>query len=200
MVAMPISHSAEVDKECRISTSTFVWGNAMVCKGVDIGDGVTIGRSAYIGPGVKIGHNSRIQNQAQIYEPAEIGEGVLVGPNVVLTNDKHPRALNPLGQPKTTQEWKSQGVILKDGCSVGAQTVCVGPVTVGEWAMVAAGSVVIHNVKDYELVGGTPARHLGWVGHAGYRLVLVNDQDSIFRCQVTDRTYSLLGGKLTEII
>ena len=195
---MPIDSKAEVSPKSHIPSTSFVWAHAMIRAHVRIGEGVTIGRAVYVGPGVEIGRDSRIQNQAQIYEPATVGKGVLIGPNVVLTNDKYPRALNPSGEPKDVHDWQPQGVILQDGCSIGAQAVCVGPVNIGKWAMVAAGSVVTRDVGDFQLVGGVPARHLGWVGHAGFTLKSLPGASHIFVCPATGRQYSLHLGQLIE--
>ena len=71
---------------------------------------------------------------------------------------------------------------------MGARAVCVAPVEVGRWAMVAAGAVVVHDVPDFALVAGTPARRIGWVGPAGRRLL--DEGDGQWRCPVTGALFA----------
>lgn len=148
-----------------------------------------MGRGAYIGSGVVLGDSCKVQNHALVYEPARLGDGVFVGPAVVLTNDTYPRAVNPDLTPKTADDWEAVGVTVGDGASIGARSVCVAPVTIGAWAMVAAGSVVTRDVPDHALVAGVPARILGWVGRTGRRLTPTGPDT--FTCPDTGATYEL---------
>lgn len=152
-----------------------------------------IGRGAYIGAGVEIGNNCKIQNDALIYEPARLGDGVFVGPGVIFTNDQFPRAVNVDGELKTGADWAPVGVVVENGASVGARAVCVAPLTIGSWAMVAAGAVVTRNVLPFSLVRGVPARHVGWVGRAGVHLKKVGDT---YVCPLTQETYAEVEGRL----
>lgn len=155
-----------------------------------------IGRSAYIGPGVHIGAGCKLQNNALVYEPATLEDGVFVGPAAVITNDHRPRAVNPDMSPKTADDWESVGVTVRQGASIGAGAVCVAPVTIGRWAMVAAGSVVTRDVADFALVAGAPARQIGWVGPSGHRLVSAGDGQ--WRCLVTHLRFVENEGALSE--
>ena len=71
------------------------------------------------------------------------------------------------GELKRAADWEPVGVTVGEGASIGAGAVCVAPVRIGAWALVAAGAVVIHDVPDYALVAGNPARRVRWVGRAG---------------------------------
>lgn len=155
----------------------------------ELGANVVIGRGAYIGAGVSVGANSKIQNGAQVFEPAEIGRGVFIGPCAILTNDRFPRAVSPSMKQKTARDWESVGVRVLDGASIGAGAICVAPITIGKWAVVAAGSVVIHDVPDHALVVGNPARQIGWVGRAGVRLGHTSRSPVVLRCPSTGETY-----------
>ena len=84
---------------------------------------------------------------------------------------------------------------MRRGASIGARAVCVAPVTIGAWALVAAGSVVVRDVPDFGLVAGVPAVHLGWVGRAGVPLVKFGEHT--WRCPQTDEGYSEQDGILT---
>lgn len=166
-----IDPEARVDPGSRVDASAVIWRGTHVRENAEIGAGTSLGQFVYVGPGASIGRNCKVQNGAMIYEPAIVGDGVFIGPGVVLTNDRTPRAVTTDGRPKSAQDWTAVGVRIDDGASLGARVVCVAPVVVGRWALVAAGAVVTHDVVPYALMVGVPARRIGWVGLAGERLV-----------------------------
>jgi UDP-2-acetamido-3-amino-2,3-dideoxy-glucuronate N-acetyltransferase len=165
-----IHPSAEVEPGASVGEGTSVWHLAHLRSGARVGAGCNLGRGVYVDGDVVIGDRVKVQNFALLYEPARIGDGVFIGPAVVLTNDLYPRAVTPDGALKTQDDWHAVGVTLAEGCSLGARSVVVPGVTVGAWAMVAAGAVVTRDVPPYALVLGVPARQVGWVGRAGHRL------------------------------
>lgn len=187
---------AQVSATAVVGEGTRVWELAQVREGAVIGRGCVLGRGAYVGVGVRVGDHVKIQNFAQVYEPAVLEDGVFVGPQVVLTNDRHPRAIRPDGQPAGLDDWQPVGVTVRRGASLGARSVCVAPVEIGRWAMVAAGAVVVHDVPDFALVAGSPARRLGWVGPAGRRLV--DDGGGRWHCPVTGAMFVETKGVLSE--
>ncbi|HVV21785.1 MAG TPA: acyltransferase, partial [Pseudonocardiaceae bacterium] len=132
-------------------------------------------------------------NHALVYEPAELADGVFVGPAAVLTNDTYPRAVNPDGTPKGTEDWTPVGVTIAEGASIGARAVCIAPVRIGAWATVAAGAVVTRDVPDFALVAGVPARRIGWVGKAGAPLRQDGDH---WICPLTGARYAERDGHL----
>jgi len=190
--------AAEVSPDAEIGEGTVVWGLAQVREGAVLGTDCVVGRGAYVGAGVRLGDRVKVQNLAQVYEPAVVEDGVFIGPAAVLTNDEYPRAIQPDGSRVEASHWDPVGVTLRHGCSVGARAVCVAPVEVGRWAMVAAGAVVVHDVPDFALVAGTPARRIGWVGPAGRRLV--DEGDGQWRCPVTRALFAESGGQLREAV
>lgn len=189
-----VAPSADVDADTEIGTGSSVWHLAQVRSGARLGTGCVVGRGAYLGPGVLVGDNVKIQNHALVYEPAVLGDGVFVGPAVVLTNDRHPRAVTPGGSPKTAGDWFAVGVTVDEGASLGARSVCVAPVRVGRWAMVAAGAVVTRDVPDHALVAGVPARQVGWVGEEGVPLTEVGP--GRWKCPRSGSTYTERDGML----
>jgi UDP-2-acetamido-3-amino-2,3-dideoxy-glucuronate N-acetyltransferase len=188
--------SADVDDRAKIGSGTTVWHLAQVREDAEVGTGCVIGRGAYVGPGVIIGNNVKLQNYALVYEPARLADGVFVGPAAVLTNDTYPRAVNPDGRLKTADDWTAVGVVVGEGAAIGARAVCVAPVTIGRWALVAAGAVVVADVPDFAMVAGVPARRIGWVGRAGVRLDDLGD--GRFTCPQTGARYVESDGVLTE--
>ena len=165
-----IVDSADVSPEAQVGDGSSVWHLAQVREGAVLGENCIIGRGAYVGPGVRLGDNCKLQNYALVYEPAVLEDGVFVGPAVVFTNDHYPRAVTPDGTLKRGDDWEAVGVTVRQGASIGARSVCIAPVTVGRWALVAAGSVVNRDVPDFALVAGVPAKRLRWVGKAGVPL------------------------------
>jgi acetyltransferase-like isoleucine patch superfamily enzyme len=192
---MPVHPSADVDETAEIGDGSSVWHLAQVRENARLGRNCVIGRGAYIGSGVTMGDNCKVQNYALVYEPAVLEAGVFVGPAVVFTNDHYPRDVLPDGSIKSGEDWEPVGVTVREGASVGARSVCVAPVTIGRWSLVAAGSVVTQDVPDFALVAGVPARRLRWVGKAG--VPLEKDADG-WTCPQTGQGYVETDGVLTE--
>lgn len=182
-----IQDSADVSPDARIGDGSSVWHLAQVREQAVLGENCIVGRGAYVGTGVRMGDNCKLQNYALVYEPAVLEDGVFVGPAVVFTNDHYPRSIAPDGTLKRGDDWEAVGVTCKQGASIGARSVCIAPVTIGAWALVAAGSVVTKDVPDHALVAGNPARRIRWVGRSG--VPLDDSGGGRFTCPQTGETY-----------
>ena len=197
-VEVTAAPTADVDGRAEIGAGTRIWHLAQIREDASVGRNCTIGRGAYVGPGVRIGDNVKLQNYSLVYEPAVLGDGVFIGPAAVLTNDEYPRAVTPDGRLKSSDDWTAVGVTIGEGAAISARAVCVAPVTVGRWALVAAGAVVTKDIPDFALVVGVPARRVGWVGRAGRPLVAKGGD--IWVCPSTGASYTEKDGHLTENI
>ncbi|MFF2271625.1 acyltransferase [Agromyces sp. NPDC058136] len=191
-----VAASAQIDPTANIGDGTRIWHLSQLREHTVVGADCIIGRAVYIGPGVVIGDRCKLQNFALVYEPAVLEDGVFVGPAVVFTNDEYPRAVNPDGSLKSSDDWQPVGVTVREGASIGARAVCIAPVTIGRWALVAAGSVVTKDVPAHALVVGAPARRVGWVGKAG--VPLVEGPKGRWTCPRTGDGYVEVDGVLNE--
>ncbi|MBE8470389.1 acyltransferase [Streptomyces justiciae] len=191
-----IQPTAQVDETATIGDGTTVWDLAQIREDARLGGGCIVGRGAYVGPGVRIGDNVKLQNYALVYEPAVLADGVFVGPAAVFTNDYFPRSVDTEGKLKRGGDWEAVAVTVAEGASIGARSVCVAPVHIGRWALVAAGAVVTKDVPDFALVAGVPARRIGWVGRAGVRLA--EREPGTWECPETGSLYDEKDGELVE--
>lgn len=159
--------TAEVHKESEIGNGTKIWHQAQVRESCKIGENCIVGKGVYIDFGITIGNNVKIQNYSNIYHGSEIQDDVFIGPGVMLLNDKLPRSVSNSGVLKNENDWKTEKVLIKKGASLGARSVILPGVTIGEYAMVGAGAVVTKNVPDNGLVVGNPAVLKGSVDKNG---------------------------------
>jgi UDP-2-acetamido-3-amino-2,3-dideoxy-glucuronate N-acetyltransferase len=133
-----------------------------VRENASIGRGCIVSKDVYIDTGVKIGDRCKIQNSVSVYAGVTLEDEVFVGPNACFTNDRVPRAFNA--------GWQITPTLVKRGASIGANATVVCGVTIGQYAMVAAGAVVTRDVAPYSLVLGNPARHHSWIDREGNKV------------------------------
>lgn len=157
-----IHPSAHVSDTAIIGDGTKVWINVQIRENARIGADCILSKDVYIDHAVRIGDRCKVQNGVSVYNGVSIGDDVFVGPNVAFTNDRVPRAFNT--------DWRITETNVETGASLGANSTIVCGVTIGEYAMVAAGSVVTKDVPPYTLVMGSPARPVGRIDKMGNRL------------------------------
>lgn len=159
----PFVHSsANVDARATIGRRSKIWINVQIREGAQIGDDCIISKDVYVDHDVHIGKRCKIQNGVSVYHGVTIEDDVFVGPNACFTNDKVPRASNA--------DWRVTPTRVRRGASIGANATIVCGVEIGEYAMIAAGSVVTRDVPAYGLVMGNPARAAGRVDEEGNRV------------------------------
>lgn len=152
----------------QIGDGTKIWQFSVVLEGAEIGTNCNINANVFIENKVKIGDNCTIKSGVQIWDGITISDSVFIGPNATFTNDIRPRS-------KVYPE-KFSKTYLEFGCSIGANATILPNLTIGKYAMVAAGSVVTRTVPSNALVMGCPARIVGWVSSKGSRMKRINQE------------------------
>ena len=158
-----VHESSYVDNDVQIGAGTKIWHFCHIQSGARIGCNCSFGQNVNIGNNVRIGDGCRVQNNVSLYEGVELEDNVFCGPSCVFTNVTIPRAAYPVhGIYKKT--------LIREGASLGANCTIVCGHTVGRFAMIAAGAVVTHDVPDYALMAGVPARQVGKVNEKGEKV------------------------------
>jgi UDP-2-acetamido-3-amino-2,3-dideoxy-glucuronate N-acetyltransferase len=183
-----------VDETATIGEGTRVWNFVHVRENAEIGKQCVLADYVYVGRGVKIGNKVKLENRATVYEGVTIQDKVFVGPHVTFTNDPYPRSFST--------DWKILQTLVKEGASIGAGTVVRCGVTIGEYALIGAGSVVAEDVPPQALVYGNPARIRGFVCSCGRKLeteekhekyVLMKCRFCDEKCKIAVEDYARLG-------
>ena len=160
-----------------IGAGTKIWHFAHVREKAKIGKNCNIGKGVYIDTEVEIGDNVKIQNFVSVYKGVTIEDDVFIGPGVTFTNDLYPRSFI----------WNDDIIAhtkVKKGASIGAHATIIGGITIGEYALVGAGSVVTKDVVPFGLVYGNPARLAGFVCSCGHRFsIRVDDEKAVYKCE-----------------
>jgi UDP-2-acetamido-3-amino-2,3-dideoxy-glucuronate N-acetyltransferase len=188
-----IHPSAEVSETASIGDGTSIWHQSQVRPDAVIGRNCILGKGVYVDFSVRLGDNVKIQNYVSIFHGVSVEDGVFIGPHVCFTNDMNPRAINPDGSVKSADDWVLSETLVKHGASIGANSTIRCGITLGEWSMIGAGSVVTANVPPYGLVFGNPARVRGFVCPCGHKLAFVSSQAEIVttRCEHCERQIDL---------
>ncbi|MHC3129775.1 MAG: N-acetyltransferase [Candidatus Bathyarchaeota archaeon] len=185
MSKVTIPHTSVVDKTAVIGEGTRVWNFVHVRENAEIGKECVLADYVYVGRGVKIGNNVKLENRATVYEGVTIEDKVFVGPHVTFTNDLIPRSFNT--------DWKILQTLVKEGSSIGAGTVIVCGVTIGEYALIGAGSVVTENIPPHALAYGNPARIRGFVCRCSRKLETEEKKKTyvLMKCQFCREEYKI---------
>ena len=128
--------------------------------GCEVGDNSKIGAFVEIQKNAKIGKNCKISSHTFICEGVTIEDDVFVGHGVTFINDSYPRATTPNGQLQTENDWHVEPTLVRKGASIGSGATILANITIGENALIGAGSVVTHDVPARAIVAGYPARLL----------------------------------------
>jgi acetyltransferase-like isoleucine patch superfamily enzyme len=131
--------------------------------GCSIDDGSKIGAFVEIQKGATIGKNCKISSHTFICEGVHIEDNVFIGHNVTFINDRFPKATNPDGSIQSEADWKLEETIIKKGASIGSGSTLLCGISVGENAIIGAGSIVTKNIPDNAIAAGNPAKILRYI-------------------------------------
>ena len=157
-----------VDEGAIIGEGTHIWLFCHVMPGATIGKNCIIGQNCFIDNNVTIGNDVKIQNNVSVYNSVVLEDDVFVGPSVAFTNVSNPRSFI-----ERKKEFKK--TLVKKGSSIGANATIMAGITIGEFAMIGAGSVVTKDVLPYSTVVGNPALFVGWISESGHKLNFDNE-------------------------
>ncbi len=155
-------HPSAICESSKIGKNTRIWAFSHIMKNAQIGEECNLGDHSFVESDVIIGNRVTVKNGVAIWKGVTIEDDVFLGPNCVLTNDLFPRSKVYHSEYIST--------LIKKGASIGANATIVCGITIGEYAMIGAGSVVTKDVLPYCLVVGVPAKIVGYVGKNGNRL------------------------------
>ena len=151
------SDNQRIAPDVKLGRDVQIWGFVNLY-GCEIGDETKIGTFVEIQKGAKIGDRCKISSHTFICEGVTIESGVFVGHGVTFINDRYPRAITGAGQLQTEADWPCQRTLVKSGATIGSGATLLGGITIGENAMIGAGSVVTKDVPAHTTVAGNPAR------------------------------------------
>jgi UDP-2-acetamido-3-amino-2,3-dideoxy-glucuronate N-acetyltransferase len=168
------AHStALVDAGAEIGAGTRIWHFAHISAGCRIGKSCVFGQNTFVAPGVVVGNRVKVQNNVALYQGIELEDEVFLGPGCVLTNVTNPRS-------QVDRHGCYERTLIRRGATVGANATIVCGVTLGQYCFIAAGAIVTHDVPDYALMVGAPARQTGWMSRHGHPLEPL--ADGVLRC------------------
>lgn len=181
-----VHESSYIDENCKIGQGTKIWHFSHIMPNAVIGENCVIGQNVNIGSRAVVGNCVKIQNNVSVYDDVILEDNVFCGPSCVFTN-----VINPRSFIERKSEYLETRV--KEGVSIGANATILCGVTLGQYSLIGAGSVVTRDVKAYSLVYGTPARQHGWVCKCGNRL------NNSLQCKECNEIYTEKNGQLNKI-
>jgi UDP-2-acetamido-3-amino-2,3-dideoxy-glucuronate N-acetyltransferase len=187
-----VHETSVIDENVRIGSGTKIWHFSHILSNSRIGTKCNIGQNVTIGPNVTIGNNCKIQNNVSIFDGVTLDDEVFCGPSMVFTNVMNPRSA-------ITRKDAFLPTLVKMGATLGANCTIVCGNTIGAYAFIGAGAVVISNVPDYALMVGNPARQIGWMSIHGERLDLPLDGNGEAVCPHTGDVYRLENGQVSLV-
>ena len=183
--------TAVIDSDCTIGKETNIWHFSHIMSNCVIGDNCNLGQNVVISPEVILGNNVKVQNNVSIYTGVVCEDDVFLGPSMVFTN-----IINPRSAIKRKNQYAK--TLVKRGASIGANATIVCGNTIGEFAFIGAGAVVLKDIPPYALVVGNPSRQVGWISEYGHSLNF-NDQGYAI-CSESKEVYQLKANSVQKVV
>jgi UDP-2-acetamido-3-amino-2,3-dideoxy-glucuronate N-acetyltransferase len=187
-----VHETAIIDEGATIGVGCRIWHWVHISSGAIIGKNCSFGQNVFVGNKVKIGNNTKVQNNVSVYDNVILEDDVFCGPSMVFTNVYNPRSA-------VSRKDQYRNTLIKRGATLGANCTIVCGYTIGKYAFIGAGSVVNHNVPDFALMVGVPARQIGWMSCYGERLDLPFTGTGETICPHTGTRYQLINN-LCQIV
>jgi len=162
-------NTAVIDEGSKIGKGTKIWHFSHVMSNCIIGNNCNIGQNVVVSPKVILGNNVKVQNNVSIYSGVICEDDVFLGPSMVFTNIINPRSA-------IIRKGSYTKTLVKKGASIGANATIICGNTIGEFALIGAGTVVTKDVNPYALVVGNPSKQIGWVSEYGHRLNFIDNK------------------------
>jgi len=182
--------TAVVDDNCSIGNGTKIWHFSHIMSNCTIGEACSFGQNVVVSPDVVLGRNVKVQNNVSIYTGVICEDDVFLGPSMVFTN-----VINPRSAITRRDEYKE--TLIKKGASIGANATIICGNSIGEYALIGAGSVVTKEIPNFALVVGNPSKQIGWVSEYGHRLHF--DENGLATCHESKDQYQLKNNCVTKI-
>ena len=179
-----------IDPGAEIGEGTKIWHFCHVSGNSVIGDLCILGQNVFVADHVTLGNNVKIQNNVSLYTGVVCEDDVFLGPSMVFTN-----VINPRSAVNRKEEFKR--TVVKRGATIGANATIICGIVLGRFCFIGTGAVVTHNVPDYALMVGNPARQTGWMSEAGEKLLFLDSRYA--QCPRTGEKYVIENGAVQKI-
>ncbi len=183
-----IHQNAIVDTD-KIGKNTRIWAFSHLFKNSIIGENCNICEHVLVENDVIIGNNVTIKSGVYIWDGVRIGDNVFIGPSVSFINDRNPRS-------KVYPE-KFKNTVIEQGVSIGANSTIMCDISIGRYATIGAGSVVLKDILPYEIVVGNPARVIGYNCRCTKKLIFDDENNSVCECGLK---YTIIDNIVQEVI
>lgn len=172
--------TAIIDDGALIGEGTKIWHFCHVMPTAHIGKHSTLGQNVFVADEVEIGNHVKIQNNVSVYKGVVLEDDVFVGPSAVFTNVLYPRS-------RIDRKSEYSQTVVKKGATIGANATILCGITIGRYAMIGAGSVVLTDVPDFAICVGNPARQSGWISEMGHPLIFGENHQC--KCPLSGDSY-----------
>ena len=185
-----IHNSAIADAGAKIGKGSRIWHFCHIMSGSEIGEDCVLGQNVFVANGVKVGNRVKIQNNVSLYAGVVCEDEVFLGPSMVFTN-----VINPRSVIERKDQYKN--TLVKRGVSIGANATILCGITIGKYAFIGAGTVVLRDVPNFALIVGNPGIQKGWMSEWGHGLMF--NSEGIGVCPESGEKYQLINNLVKKV-